>query len=110
MKRIKILREERKESQLELSAFLGVPQSTLSNWERGAHRPPDEIIFKIADRYGVSPDYLLEYTESREFSEQNPVRLLREYINQKTEKELTTDALKKIDRIISDIISLIASK
>lgn len=106
MKRIKYLRKENDEKQIDLAQALGVAQSMLSNWERGIHRPPDDIIFEIADRYGVSTDYLMGYSDSREFTEPEPLRLLREYLLVRTGREFSTTQLVRLDHIFIDISGL----
>lgn len=61
--RIRETRQAAGESQRELAAALGVAPSTLSYWENGAYEPDFTSISKIADRYGVSVDYILCRTD-----------------------------------------------
>lgn len=104
MNRIKLLRKEHGDLQIDLADFLGVTSSALSYWESGKHKIPRDFLFKIADRYGVSIDYILGYSESRELAETNPIRLLREYLMEKTDREYSVDELVEIDEIITRII------
>lgn len=57
--RLKLLRESRGLSQSELARRIGVPNQSVSNYERGFRQPPAEFIHKVADFYEVSVDYLL---------------------------------------------------
>lgn len=105
LKRIRVLRRENDEKQIDLARYLDVPQAMLSNWERGVHFPPKDIIFKIADRYGVSVDYLMGYSENREFSDVEPIRILHEYLSARTGLEFERTEVLQLDRIIQDVIS-----
>lgn len=63
--RIKILREEKELSQLELARKLNISNSTLSQYEAGNRIPGDDIKNKIADYFNVSVDFLLGRTDER---------------------------------------------
>ena len=47
----------------EIENHLGIPKGTFSNWKRGKSRSYYEHIDKIADRLGVSIDYLIRGSE-----------------------------------------------
>lgn len=67
--RIKQLRKERKMSKKVFSAFIG--STTGSNvcwWERGERTPSVYYLFQIAQRCGVSADWIIGLTDER-----NPV-------------------------------------
>ncbi len=64
-KRIKLLREEKELSQLELAKILNISNSTLSQYEAGNRVPGDDIKKKIANYFNVSVDFLLGRTEER---------------------------------------------
>ena len=57
--RITQLRIESRMSQKDLADFLYVNQETVSRWERGVRFPDDDLIVKMAKRFGVDPDVLL---------------------------------------------------
>lgn len=61
--RIRILREEKSISQLELAKILNIANTTLSQYESGKRIPSDSIKKKIADYFNVSIDYLLGRTD-----------------------------------------------
>lgn len=46
-------------TQGELAEELGISQSQLSKYERGAAAPPADVLFFIKQRFGVSVDWLL---------------------------------------------------
>ncbi len=56
--RIKELREMKKMTQTEFSSFLGIKQQTLSGYERGSVKPPLDIAKDIAEKCGVSLNWL----------------------------------------------------
>ena len=58
-KRMRELRKEKNVSQSQLAEALGVNQKTISSYERNYYEPPQEILVKIAEFFGVSVDYLL---------------------------------------------------
>lgn len=58
---IKFLRKQNGDSQMELAQALTVSQRTISNWESGDTQPNIEQIKRIAQRYKVSTDYLLNF-------------------------------------------------
>ena len=60
--RITVLRIESRMSQKDLADFLYVNQATISRWERGIRFPDDALILKMAKRFGVDPEVLLNPT------------------------------------------------
>lgn len=65
MNRIKILRIEKGMKQSELAEYLKVAQSTVSGWENGNYEVDHENLYKIADLFDCSIDYLLGRTNIR---------------------------------------------
>ena len=63
---IKQLRLAAGMTQRELAQRINVGNTTLSQYESGARVPSDEVKLKIATVFGVSVDYLLGATNSRE--------------------------------------------
>ena len=57
--RITALRIESRMSQKDLADFLYVNQATISRWERGVRFPDDDLLVKMAQRFGVDPELLL---------------------------------------------------
>lgn len=64
--RIRDLREDRNLPQKALADYLGVHQTTYSDYELGRLNVPVAALHKLADFYGVSVDYLLGRTKRKE--------------------------------------------
>ena len=64
--RIRALREDRDLKQKELADYLGVHQTTYSDYELGRLNVPVAALHRLADFYGVSVDYLLGRTDREE--------------------------------------------
>ena len=56
---LKELRIERGISQRKLGEILGVVNQTISFWETGSREPDLDSLFKIANYFNVTIDYLL---------------------------------------------------
>lgn len=63
--RIKLIREANKLTQVEFGKILNVTKQTVSNWENNNIQPSIEIVKKIALKFGVSSDYILELEDIR---------------------------------------------
>ena len=57
--RLGALRLDKKLSQREAAAKLGVSQALLSHYENDAREPKFDFVIRACDYYGVSADYLL---------------------------------------------------
>ena len=86
--RITAIRKELKISQEKFGELVNVSQRTVAYWEAGARMPSHAAIADLADRLGVSVDYLLGRTDER-----------------KTKKP-TADGGELVDEIISRIQAL----
>lgn len=64
--RIRDLREDKDLTQKELAEHLKIHQTTYSDYERGNLNVPVLILHKLADFYGVSVDYLIGRTNTKE--------------------------------------------
>lgn len=60
--KIQQLRKQRGLYQKELSLYLNVSVSTISNYEKGMYQPDLDTLCKLADYFRVSTDYLLGRT------------------------------------------------
>lgn len=58
-KRIRLLRQYRSMSQVELAQRLGVTKQSVSNWENDNIQPSIEMLVRLAAVFSVSTDYLL---------------------------------------------------
>ena len=64
--RIRNLRIDRGYTQKQIAQYLNVKQNTYSQYEIGVLNYPLEAVCKLADLYGVSVDYLLSRTDTKE--------------------------------------------
>ena len=63
---LSLLRQEKKVSQRTAAAALGISQALLSHYENGVREPGLVFVVKACDYYGVSADFILGRTLSRE--------------------------------------------
>ena len=61
--RIKDLCIRSGKTQIDISRYLGISPSTLSQYANGNRCPTPDTIIKIADYFGVTTDYLLEHDD-----------------------------------------------
>lgn len=57
--RLKLLRKERKITQIKFAQDFNISKGTIGMWETGKREPDFEMVIRIADYFGVSSDYLL---------------------------------------------------
>lgn len=62
---LRTLRKEKNETQAQVASSIGIAASQYQNYERGATLPNLENLWKLADHFGVSVDYLIGRSESR---------------------------------------------
>jgi len=63
--RIKLLRKEQGITQEQLADYLNVSRQSITGYENDGVEPSISVLIKIADRFNVSLDYLLERTEEK---------------------------------------------
>ena len=63
---LSLLRQEKKVSQRAAAQALGISQALLSHYENGIREPGLVFVVKACDYYGVSADFLLGRTLSRD--------------------------------------------
>jgi transcriptional regulator with XRE-family HTH domain len=73
--RLKTLRKQRKWTQKELAAKIGIYFSQLNKYELGLHLPPADKLLNLSEIFGTTVDYLLTGNES-EAKPLHSVRLL----------------------------------
>lgn len=64
-RRIRKLRVENEKTGINISTRIGIDQSYYSKIEKGKHQIKLETLYKIADIYNVSLDYLTGRTNNR---------------------------------------------
>lgn len=63
---LSLLRQEKGVSQRAAAAELGISQALMSHYENGIREPGLSFVVKACDYYGVSADYLLGRTLTRD--------------------------------------------
>ena len=64
--RLKNLRKQAHLTQVDVAEKLGISQPAYASWERGAKKPTQENLIKIAQILNVSLDYLVGNSDSTE--------------------------------------------
>ena len=62
--RLKELRKERNLTQEDIGNLCDVAKNTVSSWEKNINQPSFEIVKKLAQYFGVTIDYLLNFTQN----------------------------------------------
>ncbi len=63
--RLRALRKEKKETQVQVAAAIGVTDRQYQRFESGVNLPGFENLCALADHFGVSLDYLAGRTDQR---------------------------------------------
>lgn len=98
MENLRIIREKRHKSQLNVAMAVGVKQESISMYESGVSYPIAKVLIALARYLETSTDYLLGLTD-----DDTPIKYMNKILNKK-EKELmekfiylkTEDQLKLI--------------
>lgn len=100
---IKFLREQKKESQDDLSKIVDKGATAIGNWERGERSPDYVDIYKLAKHFDISIDDLvkkdLRFQESIQLDETHKI----ENVIMSNIKQLTDEEKKQIIGIIEVI-------
>ena len=65
---LKLLRKNKKLTQIGLQMATGIEQALLSKFENGERVPPTETLVRLAEFYDVSIDYILCRTDNPEIN------------------------------------------
>lgn len=60
---MKELRKNNNLTQEDIGNLCGVAKNTVSSWEKNINQPSFEILAKLAEYFGVTIDYLLNFTQ-----------------------------------------------
>ena len=85
--RLKELRKKSNFTQVEVAEKLGISQPAYASWERGAKKPTQENLVKIAQVLNVSVDYLVGNSEEKSDELDNIELLFRVNSNGLTDDE-----------------------
>lgn len=100
MDRLRQLREERQEKQDDIANAMGTQQGMVSKWENGAVQPDIDMLIKLARYFGVSIDYLVGCSDTRDPVTLRSETFLHEYMNRKFGREYTNQDIDTIDKIL----------
>lgn len=64
--RMRMLRKERKETQVQVAEAIGITDRQYQRFEAGEQKPGFDNLCALADHFGVSLDYLAGRTDRRE--------------------------------------------
>lgn len=103
--RLKELREEAGYSQSVLARKLGVRQSTVGMWENGQNKPQNAKLEMLASIFGVSTDYLLGRSDSKNDNDDDLFDL-REQVRRDPERHYLLSLARDGD--ISDVRQAVA--
>lgn len=103
--RIRLLRTESHMTQEEFGRIFGISKPTVSFYEHGKSVPNDQIKTAIARYFGVSVDYLLGVTDSRELTSPTPAVAQRP-VEAAIAGELSSLSDRQLDRLLGYIQAL----
>lgn len=63
--RLRDLREDNDITQSQIASVLNIKQNTYSQYENGKRQMPIELLWKLADYYNTSIDYLVGRTNTK---------------------------------------------
>ncbi|WP_294771193.1 helix-turn-helix domain-containing protein [uncultured Eubacterium sp.] len=63
--RLRDLREDNDITQSQIASVLNIRQNTYSQYENGKRQMPIELLWKLADYYNTSIDYLIGRTNTK---------------------------------------------
>lgn len=69
--RVKQLRKDKKQSQIEVGKALGKSRETISKYELGEREPDPNVIALLSKHFNVSADYMLGITDDSEKKSSN---------------------------------------
>lgn len=103
--RLKRLRMEKGITQKELADRLHISRSTIAGYESLGKEPDGEKLCALADFFGVSVDYLLGVTDSRELTSPAPAAAQRP-VEAAIAGELSSLSDRQLDRLLGYIQAL----
>lgn len=80
LKRIRDLREDTDMYQREIAQYLGIDQSTYSDYESGRINIPIDMLIKLSDFYKVNLDYIVGRTDTKKLLPSTQYKSFRLYI------------------------------
>ncbi|HHX18481.1 MAG TPA: helix-turn-helix transcriptional regulator [Clostridium sp.] len=97
---IKQLREEKGLSQKDVAEYLGITRQAIASYELAKREPDYEILYKLADFFGVSADYLLGRSSCRDKNAVTVGKNIDLIKGERTYEELSQDISQKLGTLI----------
>lgn len=97
---IKQLREEKGLSQKDVAEYLGITRQAIASYELAKREPDYEILYKLADYFGVSADYLLGRSSCRDKNAVTVGKNIDLIKGDRTYEELSQDISNKLGTLI----------
>lgn len=104
-KRLRELRIKHNLKQEDIGIKVGMSNTTIANYELGLRNPRKDTLYKLADLYNTSVDYLLGLTDDPHKSSNNP----KDLKNIMLSKDITYDGIV-LDEADIDIVTSILNR
>ncbi len=103
--RIRAIRKSIKLTQEQLGEIAGVSQRCVASWESGDRMPSHAVLANLADRFGVSVDYILGRSNENVVIKKQPAATRRELIKDIISqiKDLDDPALYRVSDFLSGL-------
>lgn len=108
--RLKLARQHKNMTQMEVAEKLGISNGTLSGYERNYRDPDTETLAKLAELYGVSVDWLTGRTDHpssnvvREKSEEDQIQRISDFYRELAKKYSidieNPDTRRKLEKLV----------
>ncbi|WP_139995938.1 helix-turn-helix domain-containing protein [Paenibacillus paridis] len=100
-KRLAALRDERRWTQLQTAASLGISRAALSHYEKNRREPDSETLSRFADLFQVTVDYLIGRTSIPQQTLTNDVRSFVDHLELSDDEILNKYQLSVDGRILT---------
>lgn len=108
--RLKLARQHKNMTQMEVAEKLGISNGTLSGYERNYRDPDTETLAKLAELYGVSVDWLTGRTDHpnsnvvRKKSEEDQIQRISDFYRELAKKYSidieNPDTRRKLEKLV----------
>lgn len=96
--RLKELRETTGLSARKFAEELGIPYTTYYGYETGAREPGSDFLIKVAERFGVSVDYIIGRSCNDSFLSPSELEHIKKY------RRIDSDGKKTVDMVLDQLV------
>ena len=96
--RLKELRETTGLSARKFAEELGIPYTTYCGYETGAREPGSDFLIKVAERFGVSVDYIIGRSCNDSFLSPSELEHIKKY------RRIDSDGKKTVDMVLDQLV------